>query len=252
LIERVETYKHPQEHPENPAKRVRRHCQKRHAGKPYKLTIMKKLFLLPAIFIGSYWTGHAQMARFGFSAGTTFANYTAKDDGENDNGKSITGIIAGVLVDIPAGNHFSFQPAVNFVQKGTKDQQGTEKIKLTVNAIEVPLNFVYNAPGNKGNFFIGAGPSIAFAISGKGKYDDGTNSVSVDLHFGTGDDDIMKGLDVGANFITGFQFQSGLLFSVNYNAGLNNLSTGGSADGTLKSHYFGIKLGYLLNSKGKK
>jgi Outer membrane protein beta-barrel domain len=215
--------------------------------------IMKKLFSLSFILAAFQLIGHAQNARFGFTAGTTFANYTSKENGETDNGNSIIGITAGVVADIPGGKHFSFQPAINFVQKGAKDEgeQG-EKIKLMINCIEVPLNFLYNSSGDKGNFFIGAGPSLTYAISGRGKYDDGTNSVSVKLHFGKDPEDVMKALDLGANVTTGYSFHSGLLFSVNYNAGLSNLSPGGSDDATLKSHYFGMKLGYLLKSKGKK
>lgn len=216
---------------------------------------MKKLFFLPVIIFASHFTGSAQNTRFGFTAGAAFPNYHSRVDGETDNGNSKTGLTAGVLVDIPAGKNFSFQPAVNFVQKGTKDEQTsggiTEKVKLTVNCIEVPLNFLYNAPGNTGNFFIGAGPSLAFALSGKLKYDDGTNSGTEDLKFGSGDNDNMKGLDLGANFLTGYRFPGGLFLSVNYNTGLSNLTPGGSTDGKLKSHYFGIKLGVLLKGKGK-
>lgn len=218
---------------------------------------MKKLFFIALICVASHFTGNAQNTRFGFTAGVAFANYKAKaDDGTDESSNSKTGITAGVLADIPVSKHFSFQPAVNFVQKGTKDEETsggvTEKFKLTVNCIEVPLNFLYNVPGNTGNFFIGAGPSLAFALSGKLKFDDGTNSVTENVKFGSSDNDDMKGLDLGANFMTGYCFPNGLFLSVNYNMGLSNLVPGGSNDGTLKSHYFGIKLGCLLNRKGKK
>lgn len=216
---------------------------------------MKKTIITLTAGVLFMYTANAQTTRFGFTAGTAFANYKAKVDGESDNGNSKAGITAGILADIPLGKNFSLQPAVNFVQKGTKDEETfggvTEKIKLTVNCIEVPLNFLYNAPGNSGNFFIGAGPSLAFALSGKITVDDGTNSTSVDMKFGNADDDNMKGLDLGANFLTGYCFSNGLLLSANYNIGVNNLFPGGSNDGTLKSHYFGIKLGWLLNGKRK-
>jgi hypothetical protein len=217
---------------------------------------MKKLFFIVIVCMTSHFIGNTQNTRFGFTGGAAFANYKSKGSSASDNGNSKTGLTAGVLVDIPLSKNFSFQPAVNFVQKGTKDEETsggvTEKIKLTVNSIEVPLNFLYNAPGNGGNFFIGAGPSFAFALSGKLKFDDGTNSLSENVKFGNGDDDDIKGLDLGANFMTGYCFHSGFLLSVNYNAGLSNLVPGGSSDDKVKSHYFGIKLGYLLNGKGKK
>lgn len=216
---------------------------------------MKKLFFLPVILLVSYFTGSAQTIRLGFTAGAAFANYTSKVDGETDNADSKTGVTAGVLVDISTSKHFSFQPALNFIQKGTKNEETlnnvTEKTTLGINCIEVPLNFLYKSGGNSGSFFIGAGPSLAFALSGKLKFKDATNSMSEDIKFGSGDDDVMKALDLGANFTTGYCFRSGLMLSANYNKGLNNLFPHGSDDGKLKSSYFGIKLGYLLNKKGK-
>jgi len=213
---------------------------------------MKKLFFIALVCVTSHFTVKAQNTRFGFTAGTTFNNYKAKADSTNESGKPKTGITIGVLVDIPVSKHFSFQPAVNFLQKRTTDEEtpggGT---RLSVNCIEVPLNFLYNTRGNSGNFFIGAGPSVAIALSGKYKISDDVNPpVSLDVKFGKGDDDNMKRLDMGANFMTGYCFSNGLFLSANYNMGLSNLFPGGSTDGTLKSHYFGIKLGYLL--KGKK
>ena len=215
---------------------------------------MKKLFMIIATCLLTGVFSTAQKPRFGFTAGDVFANYTTKLAGETDNADAKTGITAGILVDIPAGKHFSFQPAMNFVQKGTKSEQTsggtTEKYQITVNSIEVPLNLLYNASGNTGNFFIGAGPSLAFALSGKSKFDDGTISDTEDLKIGNGDGDDLKGLDLGANFMTGYCFPNGLFLSFNYNKGLSNLFPGGSSDFTFKSDYFGVKLGYLL--KGKK
>lgn len=215
---------------------------------------MKKLFFVVLAFTASYLTVSAQNTRFGFTAGATFSNYKAEFDGESDNGNTLTGITAGVLADIPIGKTISFQPAVNFVQKGTKDEQGsgseTEKVKLTINAIEIPLNIVYNAPGNNGNFFIGAGPTLAFAVSGKAKYEYAGESISEDLEFGNSDDDDLKGLDLGANVMAGYRFPNGVFIAANFNAGLSNLVPGDAEGASLKSHYFGIRLGWLL--KGNK
>ncbi len=217
---------------------------------------MKKLLFLTAVFTGIQLTSNAQNTRFGFTGGAVFANYNSKIDGESDKGKSKPGLTAGIMIDVPVSKNLSFQPAVNFVQKGAKHEETfggvTEKVTIGVNCIEVPLNLLYNASGNTGNFFIGAGPSVAFALSGKWKYDDGTNSLTEDIKFGTGDDDLMKGFDLGANFLTGYCFPNGLLLSVNYNMGLSNLNPDVSSDGTLKSSYFGIRLGYLLKGKGGK
>jgi hypothetical protein len=216
---------------------------------------MKKILLLAAISALCF-QAQSQNARFGFTAGAAFANMHSKVDGESDNGNSKTGILAGILVDIPLSSQFSFQPGLQLVQKGTKDEQtdgsGTEKVKLNINYVEVPLNFLYNAKSNTGNFFIGGGPSIGFGISGKWKYDAPGTSLKQDVKFGSNDDADFKRMDMGANFTTGFCFPNGLFIAANYNMGFSNLFPGGSSDGTLKSSYFGIRLGCLLKGNNKK
>jgi Outer membrane protein beta-barrel domain len=209
---------------------------------------MKKIVFIALSIGATYLSATAQGTRFGFTAGVAFSNNTAKIDGEKDHGKSVTGITAGILVDIPAGKHFSIQPAINFLQKGAKDEDMGLELKMMVNSIEVPLNFLYNTRGEGGDFFIGAGPSVAFALSGKIKIG-GTTPRDIDMKFGNDDDDNLKGMDVGANILTGYCFSNGFFLSANYNLGLTNLYPRGSSDETLKSHYFGIKLGFLLKGK---
>lgn len=214
---------------------------------------MKKLLFF--IFVLFSINTYAQSVKIGFTSGVSIANYKSKVDGNNESGKAKAGLTAGVFADIPLGKHVSFQPALNFLQKGTKDEQTifgvTAKYRINVNCIEVPMNFLYNTRGRAGNFFIGAGPSFTLAVSGKWTFDDGSNNMSENIKFGNGDDDFMKPFDLGVNFITGFSLNNGIMFSVNYNAGLNNLFPHGSDDGTLKSNYFGIRLGYLLRVKGR-
>lgn len=216
---------------------------------------MKKLIFIQLIFIAFHFSATAQHTRFGLTAGATSANYKFKSDASTESENSKIGITAGLMADIPISKNFSFQPALNFVQKGTKSETTynnvTEKSSINVSCIEVPFNFLYNAPGNSGNFFIGAGPSFAFAISAISKYDDGSNSTSENLKIGNNDDDNIKAIDMGANFITGYRFKKGLLLSLNYNAGLSNLAPGETNGAKLKSSYFGLKLGYLLNGSEK-
>lgn len=210
---------------------------------------MKKLLLITMVFISiNTW---AQKIRVGFTTGVAISNYKVKVGGDNETGNTMAGFTAGILLDVPVGKHFSFQPAINFVQKGTKDETTfsgyKSTVKLNTNNLEMPLNFLYNSGGNKLNFFIGAGPSFSLGLSGKTKFSDGTNSASENIKFGSGDDDNMKPIDVGANFISGISFNNRLLFSLNYNAGLNNLIPHPENEASAKSHYFGIKLGYMLN-----
>jgi hypothetical protein len=205
---------------------------------------MKKLIFIQLVFIAVHFSGTAQNTRFGFMAGATSANYKIKSDGSTESQNSKIGIIAGLMADIPISKNFSFQPAANFVQKGTKSEYTyngvTEKSSATVSCIEVPFNFLYNVPGNTGNFFIGAGPSFAFAISGIGKSDDGSNSTSENLKIGNSEDDDIRELTWGQNFTTGYCFKKGFLLSLNYNLGMSNMIPGETNGDKLKSSYFGL------------
>lgn len=213
---------------------------------------MKKILLSAAVLISI--TAYAQKIRIGFTGGTSIANYQIKAGGETESTRFVAGFTAGIIADIPGDipqyKHFSFQPAINFVQKGTRNEQSfggvTEKIKINVYCLEMPFDFLYNSRGKTANIFIGGGPSLAVALSGKVKYDDGTIKTSEDLKFGNGDEDYMRPVDFTANIIAGFSLNNGLMFSVNYNAGLTNLIPQGTDDVKFRSSYFGIKLGYFL------
>ena len=215
---------------------------------------MKKFLFFAAVLVSI--STYAQNVRIGITSGVSISNYQIKGGVQTESSNSVAGFTAGIIIDIPGDmpqyKHYGFQPAINFVQKGTKAEQTygnvTAKSKILVNYIEIPLNFLYNSRGKTGNIFIGGGPAVAIAISGKGKYDDGTTKASENLKFGSNDESTMTRGDLGANFIAGFSLNNGVMFSVNYNAGIVNLLPKEMEDSKLRSNYFGIKLGYMLPS----
>src|SRR6185369_12570589 len=149
---------------------------------------------------------------------------------------SKVGFTAGIIANLPAGKNFMIQTGAHWVQKGTKDEENGETASLTVNSIEIPVNFLYTSDGG---FFIGAGPSASFAVSGKAKY----NDLSADLHIGNSDDDDIRGFDFGANVVAGYQSPKGFMVAANFNQGFSNLVPGDAAGSSVKSHYFGLRLG---------
>ncbi|HJS53134.1 MAG TPA: porin family protein [Chitinophagaceae bacterium] len=209
---------------------------------------MKKLFFIALACMAFHLAGQAQNARFGFTAGTSIANYKWKYPGMSISGDSKAGITAGILADVPMSSSFSIQPALNFVQKGYTSEFLGDKETVSINCLEVPVNFLYKTGGNAGSFFVGAGPSFAFNMSGKYKYDDGTPDE--DLSFGNDqDNDYMKSLDAGINFLAGYEFSNGLLLSAGYNQGLSNLSLYTDDDESTKSNYFSIKIGFMFGKR---
>lgn len=211
---------------------------------------MKKLFFFVAGFAA--FTAHAQLNQFGFTAGTTISNYKSKSGGNDESGNSKAGFTAGVLANLVVNKNFIIQPSLNWLQKGSKDEQTfagiTATAVVTINYIELPVNFLYRNNG----FFIGGGPSIAIGISGKWKISDGTNKTTEKVKFGGSDNDDLKAFDFGMNALGGYQFKSGFFIAANYNLGISNLAPGTTNNDILKSRYAGIKLGYLLGGAKEK
>ena len=104
--------------------------------------------------------------KIGFTAGAAFGNVTVKSQGISASPKQKAGITAGIFANAPLSTNFSFQPALNFVQKGyiVKDETGTEKVSF--NYLEVPLNFVYNTKKD-GGFFMGQGLQLHMAYQAR-------------------------------------------------------------------------------------
>ncbi len=215
---------------------------------------MKKTICLLISFILLMNYSKAQKSSIGFTAGATFASYKLKiEDFESIsiNSKTKVGFTVGVVSSIGLGQHFSFQPALNYIQKGGVLKEEGITDKTTLNYLELPLNFVYNTHSLKGKFFIGAGPSLSIGLSGKDKWDDGSNIEPTDIKFGSGEDDDFKPFEAGINFLTGYQCKSGFLIAANYNLGLSNIA---NSDEGPKYHnrYFGIRIGYMFGSKIKR
>ena len=192
-------------------------------------------------------------AQVGIQAGASFANWSVKPSDSENPFKYKTGITAGLFTRIPFGTGFSLQPAINFVQKGCTQKDEYSIDKITLNYIEIPVNFVYTLKDN--GFFIGAGPSVAFGISGKEKYVDKSDpsySETNTIKFGTSTDDEskLKPTDIGANLLAGYQMASGFLITANYNIGLSDIHNWDTDEKvTLKNNYFSIRIGYLLKQK---
>lgn len=211
-----------------------------------RTVFLSLVFCLPFVSI-------AQQAVFGFTAGATLSKMHAKFGDAEVNSDSRVGFTVGMFSDIPLTDQLSFQPALNFVQKGygSEDEAMGYSSKATVNCLEVPLNFLFRPKSQKLQFFAGAGPSISYSISGKETYTDNGVEETYKLKFGNDPvEDDLRPFEFGGNLLTGIETPKGLLFAFNYNFGLSNIAPGGTSDAKLKSNYFGLKIGYKL--KGKK
>lgn len=221
---------------------------------------MKKSLTLIAIIISLSFTGIAQKITYAASAGVSYANTFIRV--KDINNKWLTpegmgskiGFTGGFSANIPFSKLLSFQPGINYVQKGFKNEKGGIKTTLALDYIEVPLNIMFNTRNNDNDrkaddFFFGIGPSIAFGASGKIEYSDDTSRISENVKFGSGDEGNIKRVDFGANIVMGCMFFNRFLFSINYTMGLSNLSP--VKDVRWKNNYLGFKVGYSFGGKRK-
>lgn len=162
----------------------------------------------------------------------------------------------GIYLDVPMRKVGSFQPGVNFVQKGMSRNitQGNQevKVKTHLDYVEFPLNVVFRIPVTSGHIVLGAGPAPAFCTSGKRLYDQSGNSKGTEkIKIGDETSDELNWVDFGLNGIAGYEFNNGLSINAVYNRGINRLSVGGDEAIKLYNRYFALRVAILVKGKKK-
>ncbi len=188
-----------------------------------------------------------QSARFGFDAGILSSMAKVTQDGTTSSSKSRIGFNVGVLADVELSKNWSFQPGLSFLQKGGKDSEGDTEADVSINYLELPLNFVFHADRKKGGFIAGAGPCLSYGLSGKAKVTSGGVTISEPIHFGSSSNDDLKRFEFGGNILAGYEFANGLFLTANYNAGFSNISA--DSQSKWKNSYFGFRIGFVIPDK---
>lgn len=191
---------------------------------------MKKILYLLMIGLLSL-TGAYSQVRLGVLGGLHSANVLEYNDirGWDTTTKKFysprTGAQAGIILDIPLGKNFYFQPAITYTTKGrqyTKNNDSAamkasdtvySKQSLSLSYIDIPLYLTYKIPlskNHKNSFFVSGGPYISFYYSGKITQQSLTyteqqySNVSTPLTVGKGPDTYTT-IDAGVNARAGFE-----------------------------------------------
>jgi len=103
------------------------------------------------------------------------ASFTAEDDPSPEKDWKF-GFGGGIFAEIPLASKLYLKPSINYHQKGVKateyfygegDIKTIQKTRMNLNYIEVPVLLVYNLKSNSNKWYVGAGPSFGYGISGK-------------------------------------------------------------------------------------
>jgi len=190
---------------------------------------------------------------YGIKAGINIPTYHYSNDNNDWNNKSTTNFHITAYLDAPVTSMFYIQPGVSLQGKGselnhTKSDQGAYTETQNTMWIEVPVNAVLKFPtGDAGNFFIGAGPYLAFGISGENKYKyEGENSTSVqETKFDFDKNGTQKGTDFGVNFLAGYQLNNGLTLGAGYGVGISDIAPD-NVDYKQNNRVLSFSVGYAL------
>jgi hypothetical protein len=198
---------------------------------------MKKIVvILVAIFATN--VAIAQV-NFGFRAGYNAATVNSSDAEITEDGKVLSGLNIGALMNVKLKGNLSFQTGLSIGTKGVSVAHEGHADKFKFTAADIPMNLVLNT---KSGLFVGTGLNFGYNLSGKLDAEDDPDE-NYSFEFGKGKDFFRS--DVGLNFLAGYQTKSGLFLSANSLVGLKDLKPGPE---TWKNNLFSVSIGYMLNS----
>lgn len=231
-------------------------------NKSFQPYYMKKSILLVLLFSTCQYLAFAQESqiKFGIYGGANMQNI----NGTNDAGVILKNTLVpkfvfGMNLTYMIAPEFYLQPGLQYIGKGTKgtmpfiDNNGPHTItrQLNLNYIEMPINFIYKPLLGSGHLLLGFGPYLGYCIGGKALFSGSPEVTEEKLVIGktvpnnqTNNLTYFKPLDVGANFLVGYEFQNGLQFILNSQLGLINVNSDNASSLSNKNTGFGLLVGY--------
>lgn len=153
---------------------------------------------------------------------STNLNYGGSNSALADYKKSVNGIQAGASFQAGITPGFSIVSELYFMKKGGKLKANNpltaNESTLRLNTLELPVLARFHV----GKFYVNAGPSIAYNLSGNRKIDDQSTKLTF-----KNSSESFKRLDAGIQMGGGFEFpfkQRRIALDIRYNYGLTNIA----------------------------
>lgn len=204
---------------------------------------------------------------YGVKGGLNIANMTVDNAGNVSDKRAVASFNVGVYTDFALLPVLSLQPGLFLNGKGSKFTIGDDGssnytiVKSKPLYLELPVNLVVKIPlMNKVKLFAGAGPYVAYGITGKniteGKLlglsfsnDDNINFSNDDLNGnnGTAYEGSLKHFDAGLNVLAGIEI-SHFTLNANYGYGLFNIKPGSvnGNDNKYQNRVFTVQAGVIF------
>ncbi|MVT08450.1 porin family protein [Chitinophaga tropicalis] len=201
---------------------------------------MKKVALsIAALLVAGISFGQV---RYGVVGGLNLSSITTKEKGESsETADLLAGVRAGITADLHLVNEFYIGTGLLFAGKGS-NAKGSDKTKLTLSYLQVPVNFMYKPQLGSGHLVLGAGPYIAYGLKGKYKIDDGEVKGKLNAFKDEAGDGKLKRLDAGLGVVAGYELKSNLYVGIHSDLGLVNIAD--KKDFKIRNTSFGVSVGY--------
>ncbi len=172
---------------------------------------MKKIiFLSAALLVAGL--AHAQSPRFGVKAGVNISKFAGDPDPESEFN---TGLNAGIYTNIPISPGFSFEPSLEYSQKGAEFTTiGNTEIKSRISYIDLPIMAKYNFTPAFGLF---AGPQVSFFVDQETKIESGSSTTTFE-----GDNDSYRKSLAGGKIGLSYSFGT-VMVNASYATDFQNL-----------------------------
>src|SRR5690606_38732495 len=141
------------------------------------------------------------------------------------------GLISGFYLNMDLNKKLRFQPALLLVNKGMNEIHEDFIIRKNLNYVEVQLNLLHQSTSPRSSFFIGGGLAPSYYTG--------------ETLFYLGDNELKK-IDVGINFLMGYEIPIGFSLNLNYTHGLVNISGDREFMPVFRNRSFGIAVGYTF------
>ena len=208
---------------------------------------MKKVFFTTLALLAFVYAGAQEKdkpvkeTKFGSKLGMNLANLAGSDAGDAN---IIIGFNAGLFVEIPISDKFTFQPEILYSAQGSKSEgplnvEGTiynVEATLKFNYINIPLMFKYHVDKN---FSLEAGPYVGFLASSKLKAKiEGLGTETIDMN------DNLKSTDIGLGIGMNYEFSDVIFANARYQGGLTQIGDAASGGNNIKNSILQIGLGF--------
>ena len=193
---------------------------------------MKKIIILSAALLFAGFA-QAQTPKFGIKAGLNIAKFAGDPD---PNSEFNTGLAAGVYTNVPLSSGFSFEPSLEYSQKGAEFTTAlNNELKTKITYLDLPIMFKYNVTPN---FGLLAGPQVSFFLSQESKFVNGKSSTTFE-----GNNDSYRKSLAGGKLGLSYNFGA-VMANASYATDLQNLYTDASGNRDFKNQVINVGLAF--------